>query len=127
LQYINPIRRDWDEIKAQGIKNITTTSVLNPRSRALEHLARVPVIVKSTLEFTIDTMKTSSENIPVLLVGGGAFVVSDTLTGASRVVKATWSGVANAVGAAAARVSGIVDSIEDTETRLKGEIVQEQS
>ncbi|KFA60256.1 hypothetical protein S40285_10576 [Stachybotrys chlorohalonatus IBT 40285] len=72
-------------------------------------------------------MKTSSENIPVLLVGGGAFVVSDTLTGASRVVKATWSGVANAVGAAAARVSGIVDSIEDTETRLKGEIVQEQS
>ncbi|KAH6869763.1 hypothetical protein B0T10DRAFT_593248 [Thelonectria olida] len=83
--------------------------------------------VKSMLESIVDTMKTSPEDIPVVLVGGGAVIAPDSLAGASRVVKPNWSGVANAIGAATARVSGVVDSVESTESKSKAELMQELS
>ena len=78
--------------------------------------------VRTMLEKIVDTMKTSPDDIPVVLVGGGAIIAPDSLEGASRVVKPRWSGVANAIGAATARVSGVVDSVESTEGRSKAEI-----
>ncbi|OLN83092.1 Hydantoin utilization protein A 4 [Colletotrichum chlorophyti] len=83
--------------------------------------------VKTMLERIVDTMKTSPEDIPVVLVGGGAVIAPDTLAGASRVVKPNWSGVANAIGAATARVGGVVDSVESTETKSKTQILEELS
>lgn len=83
--------------------------------------------VKSMLERIVDTMKTSPEDIPVVLVGGGAVIAPDTLSGASKVVKPNWSGVANAIGAATARVSGVVDSVESTETKSKAQVMEELS
>lgn len=83
--------------------------------------------VKAMLERIVDTMKTSPENIPVVLVGGGAVIAPDSLSGASKVVKPNWSGVANAIGAATARVSGVVDSVESTETMSKNQIMEELS
>lgn len=83
--------------------------------------------VKSMLERIVDQMKTSPDDIPVVLVGGGAIVAPKPLRGASRVVKPHWSGIANAIGAATARVSGVVDSVEDTATRSKGQIMEDLS
>ncbi|CAG8979277.1 hypothetical protein HYALB_00013444 [Hymenoscyphus albidus] len=90
-----------------------------------EDLARFKSLIKKMLERAIDTMKTSADNTPVLLVGGGA--VFDELIGASKVVKPQWSGVANAIGAATARVSGVVDTIESTERKTTSEVMGEIS
>jgi DUF917 family protein len=83
--------------------------------------------VKSMLERIIDTMKTAPEDIPVLLVGGGAVIAPDTLRGASRVIKPQWSGVANAIGAAMARVSAVVDTVKSTEKQTSKEILADIS
>jgi hypothetical protein len=55
--------------------------------------------IKLKLETVIDRMKTTADDIPVLLVGGGAALSPDKLAGASRVIKPEYSGVANAIGA----------------------------
>jgi N-methylhydantoinase A/oxoprolinase/acetone carboxylase beta subunit len=90
-------------------------------------LSEFKAVVKKILERAIDAMKTSAEDIPVLLVGGGAIIAPDELSGASKVVKPEWSGVANAIGAATARVSGIVDTIESTENKSSAEVMEEIS
>ncbi|KAF2464112.1 DUF917-domain-containing protein [Lindgomyces ingoldianus] len=79
--------------------------------------------VKRMLERVIDTMKTSPEDLPVLLVGGGAVIAPDELVGASRVIKPEWSGVANAIGAAMARVSAVIDTVKSTEKRTPKELL----
>ena len=74
------------------------------------------------LEKAIDTMKTSADDLPVLLVGVGAVIAPDERTSASK-----WSGMANAIGAATARVSGIVDTIESTESKTTSQVMEEAS
>ena len=83
--------------------------------------------VKEILEKVIDTMKTSPEDLPVLLVGGGAVIAPDELKGASRVLKPKWSGVANAIGAAIARVSAVIDTVESTESKTTKELLEDIS
>lgn len=75
----------------------------------------------------VDTPETSPENIPVVLVGGGASIAPDTLTGASKVVKPNCSGVANAIGAATTQVSGVVDSVGSIEPKSKAQVMKDLS
>lgn len=84
-------------------------------------------VVRAKLEKAVDKMKTSPEDIPVLLVGGGAILAPDNLKGASKVLKPQWSGVANAIGAAIARVSAVVDMVKSTENRTTSQLLTEIS
>ena len=59
----------------------------------------------------VDRMKTSAAPMPVILVGGGAILVSRGLPSASEVVHPPHSSVANAIGAAVAQVGGEVDRV----------------
>jgi N-methylhydantoinase A/oxoprolinase/acetone carboxylase beta subunit len=63
------------------------------------------------IEDAIDRMKTSSTAVPVVLVGGGSILAPTTLRGASQVIIPNQAGVANAIGAAIAQVSGEVDQV----------------
>ena len=62
-------------------------------------------------EEAIDRMKTEAGDVPLIAVGGGAFLIPDKLPGVSRVVHVEHGDCANAVGAAIAQVSGECDQI----------------
>ncbi|KAM3525707.1 hypothetical protein MY4038_007172 [Beauveria bassiana] len=80
-------------------------------------LETIQSIIKNKLERVIDKMKTSPEDIPVFLVGGGSIIAPDSLHGASKVTKPRWAQVANAIGAAMARVSAVIDVVKSTESK----------
>jgi N-methylhydantoinase A/oxoprolinase/acetone carboxylase beta subunit len=56
-------------------------------------------------------MKADARALPLLSVGGGAFLVPEKMPGISEVVRVPHAPVANAVGAAIAQVSGEVDQV----------------
>ena len=68
--------------------------------------------VRKILEAAVDKMKTEPGDIEMLLVGGGAVIVPRSLSGVSTIVRPPFFDVANAVGAAIARVSGSIDRVE---------------
>ena len=63
------------------------------------------------IEESVDRMQTEAGNVPLIAVGGGAFLVPDRVNGASRVIRVRHGDCANAVGAAIAQVSGEVDQV----------------
>ncbi|KAH8112959.1 DUF917-domain-containing protein [Phellopilus nigrolimitatus] len=103
---------------AAGLPSASVTSVSIGDSARLEGafteyqttagVARLTAL----LESAIDRMKTEPGPVPILLVGGGAIIVPSELAGVSEIVRPPFFDVANAVGAAIARVSGVVDRVE---------------
>jgi N-methylhydantoinase A/oxoprolinase/acetone carboxylase beta subunit len=63
------------------------------------------------LEEGVDRLKTSPDDIPLIAVGGGSFLVPKSLRGVSEVVFVRHHDVANAIGAAIAQISGEVDQV----------------
>lgn len=59
----------------------------------------------------IDKMKTSKDPQPLVLVGGGSIIIGNEIHGVSEIIRPNNFGVANALGAAIAQVSGEVDRI----------------
>ena len=53
----------------------------------------------------------SFQLVPLIAVGGGAFLVPDRLAGVSEVIRVAHGDCANAVGAAIAQISGEADQI----------------
>lgn len=84
-------------------------------SKNVKHLKPSLVIskIREMVEEVVDRIKTSNEELPVILVGGGAIILDSTkpFHGASKVIKPFCSDVANAVGAALSQVSGNVDKV----------------
>lgn len=62
-------------------------------------------------EDALDRMKTSANAARVILVGGGSVLINRDLAGVSELTVPAMAGVANAIGAAIAQVSGEVDRI----------------
>lgn len=58
------------------------------------------------LDKAIDMMKPNADPVPVILVGGGAVLVSGNLKAASTLHRPKNAGVANAIGAAIAQIGG---------------------
>jgi N-methylhydantoinase A/oxoprolinase/acetone carboxylase beta subunit len=71
------------------------------------------------LEESTDRMKTEAASVPLLAVGGGAFLVPDALPGIAEVLRPAHAAVANAVGAAIAQVSGEADQVFQGMTRAE--------
>lgn len=67
--------------------------------------------VQRCIADAVDAAKLEAADLPVVVVGGGAFLAGEALPGASRLVRPTHAPVANAVGAAGANVGGEVDQL----------------
>jgi len=78
-----------------------------PKADAERHLRAIHQMV----EDGVDRMKTSSGDMPLIVVGGGAFLVPRSIPGVNRVIHVEHAGVANALGAAMAQISGEVDQV----------------
>jgi N-methylhydantoinase A/oxoprolinase/acetone carboxylase beta subunit len=72
---------------------------------------RALVLIRSMVEEAVDRVKTEAGDVPLIVVGGGAFLVPERLAGVAETVAVPHQAVANAVGAAMAQVSGEVDQI----------------
>ena len=68
--------------------------------------------IRTQLERAVDRTRTSAASVPIIAVGGGSILMPDRL-GDLAVVKPANFGVANAVGAAIAQISGEVDRVFD--------------
>jgi N-methylhydantoinase A/oxoprolinase/acetone carboxylase beta subunit len=73
----------------------------------------------------VDRMKTSAEALPVILVGGGAVLISRDLPAASDIIKPDHAPVANAIGAAIAQVGGEVDRVFSLEGLSRDDALDE--
>ncbi|MWV43371.1 hydantoinase/oxoprolinase family protein [Paenibacillus sp. HJL G12] len=72
---------------------------------------QVEAEISSIIEQAIDKMKTSSGDVELVLVGGGSVVIPDTIRGVSQMIKHENGGVANAIGACIAQISGQYEQI----------------
>ncbi|WP_417460439.1 hydantoinase/oxoprolinase N-terminal domain-containing protein [Kordiimonas sp.] len=59
----------------------------------------------------VDRMKTSGKPVPLILVGGGAVLIKDEISGISQTIVPDHAGVANAIGAAIAQIGAEIDKV----------------
>jgi N-methylhydantoinase A/oxoprolinase/acetone carboxylase beta subunit len=98
-----------DVAVAAGLVELGDRALVKGISSELVRTARAKMA--ATIEEGVDRMKTDAAPEPLVAVGGGAFLVPETIPGISEVVHVEHQGVANAVGAAMAQVSGEVDQV----------------
>ncbi len=72
--------------------------------------------IQARVETAIDRVKLTSEDVPVVLVGGGSVLLGNSLGGAARLLRPQHAGVANAIGAAIAQVGGQVERVYSLES-----------
>lgn len=106
-----------------GGSHLTATDVAVAAGRAVvgdpskvddldtEMVGSVLEIIDREVAGCIDRMRTSSADLPVVLVGGGATLLGSSLPGCSQVIRPDHHEVANAVGAAMAEVGGSAEQI----------------
>ncbi|AZU60141.1 hydantoinase/oxoprolinase N-terminal domain-containing protein [Neobacillus mesonae] len=71
----------------------------------------VQLKISTLIEQAIDKMKTSSEDVQLVLVGGGSIIIPNSIPGVSNIIKAENGDVANAIGASIAQISGQYEQI----------------
>ena len=67
--------------------------------------------IQRLLADAIDKMKTSAEPVDLILVGGGAVIVTAKLAGTATTYQSPLGGVANAIGATIAQVGGQAEKL----------------
>ncbi len=73
----------------------------------------------------IDKLKTSPDALPLIVVGGGGFLVPDAIEGTSAVIRPENAGVANAIGAAFAQVSGEAELVYMASNKPRDQALEE--
>jgi N-methylhydantoinase A/oxoprolinase/acetone carboxylase beta subunit len=89
-----------------------------------ELTCKAQAVIKRQLEHVIDLVKTTPVPLTLILVGGGSIIAPSQLEGISSILRPPYHDVANAVGAAMARVGATVDIIQNTANQTAAEAMQ---
>jgi N-methylhydantoinase A/oxoprolinase/acetone carboxylase beta subunit len=109
-----PTLTDAAALAGASIDGRTLRSLPAATKNALrEALARA----HGRLEEAVERLSLGRLDLPLVVVGGGTFLVPDDLPGAGPVVRPDHGGVANAVGAAISLAGGRADQMADIEDR----------
>ncbi|MFQ6004913.1 MAG: hydantoinase/oxoprolinase N-terminal domain-containing protein [Woeseia sp.] len=73
----------------------------------------------------VERMKPSSQPLPMVLVGGGAILVTEKLRAASEMLCPEHSGVANAIGAAIAQIGGEAERLVSYRNQAREEAIDQ--
>ncbi len=107
--------------RAQGIGSVTPGAEHAALLR--EALATADLAVADA----IDRAKTSRADVPLIAVGGGSVILPHAIPGVSEILRPQHHDVANAIGAAIAKVSGSAEEVVTFQKRGHAEAVQEIS
>lgn len=114
-----------DVTVASGAVEIGDTERVNDLDRNLVDTAVTRI--HAIIDDGIDKMKSSRAAVPVILVGGGAVLVSRTLKSAADIYRPEHSGVANAIGAANAQVGSESERIVSYRRIPREQVISEMS
>lgn len=98
-----------DIVVRLGLRDLGDPSLVAhiPEAFAQKVLGRMMSMVSDG----IDRMKLSKEPVPLILVGGGSILITDEIEGINQVIRPKNYGVANALGAAIAQISGQTEKV----------------
>jgi N-methylhydantoinase A/oxoprolinase/acetone carboxylase beta subunit len=82
-------------------------------------LGEALAVARDRIESAVERMSLGRTNLPLVVVGGGGFLVPDRVQGASEVLRPARGDVANAVGAAIALAGGRADQMCDYADRAE--------
>jgi N-methylhydantoinase A/oxoprolinase/acetone carboxylase beta subunit len=105
--------------RAEGIGSLT------PSGGHASLLRAGLALADAAVADAIDRVKTSRAEVPVIAVGGGSVLLADSIPGVSTILRPDHHDVANAIGAAIARVSGSAEEVVTFQARGHAEAVQE--
>ncbi|MDR2177678.1 MAG: hydantoinase/oxoprolinase family protein, partial [Treponema sp.] len=92
-----------------GLANIGDASKVAHIDKGFAEKARRRIV--EMVEENLDSIKTSSEAIDVILVGGGSILLPEHIAGAKKLYKPENFAVANAIGSAISKVSGVYEKL----------------
>ncbi len=81
------------------------------------------VILK--LEDAVDQMKTSQDDVELVLTGGGSIIVPEKLKGISNVIRPPHYTAANAIGAALGQISGDVEKVYSLDKMSREDAIED--
>jgi N-methylhydantoinase A/oxoprolinase/acetone carboxylase beta subunit len=121
LVFGGPTLTTTDIVVAAGAADLGDRRLLESVPRETVDAARRSIT--RMIEGVVEQMKVSAAPVHILLVGGGAMLVTEDLAGVDRCIQPVHQGAANAVGAAIGKVSSEIDIIEILEGRDEKEVV----
>jgi N-methylhydantoinase A/oxoprolinase/acetone carboxylase beta subunit len=111
-----------DVVVAGGGPAIGDTSLVANLDQSI--VATAKARITEILNLGIEKMKPSSDPLPVILVGGGAILVTEKLAAASEMLSPEHAGVANAIGAAIAQIGGETERLVSYEKTRRNDAIK---
>jgi N-methylhydantoinase A/oxoprolinase/acetone carboxylase beta subunit len=109
---------------AARLGRMTLGDVSRAGALSLDEAREAGAVIKRRIEDAIDRVKLSAAPVTAVIVGGGAGLAPPALEGAGKVMIPAHGDVANAIGAAVARIGGEADLVLSYDEAGRGDALQ---